>query len=94
MHFSNLGEEVLEPWQAPRRGTKDSPQHEVYIDSRLAQLNVDPIPALLAAKSESLRYFVRRELLGQLVPAVRTLRTPRMCCGSWEYPGGRPRPVP
>ncbi|MGA2111075.1 MAG: prenyltransferase/squalene oxidase repeat-containing protein [Anaerolineales bacterium] len=63
-----------------------------------AKLTADPIPGLLAAKSESLRYYARRDLLGEAVPPVRSLwalpeaeRILRRqnADGSWEYPGGK-----
>jgi hypothetical protein len=62
------------------------------------QLEVDAIPSLLAAKSEAIRYFARRDLLGEAVSPVgrlwalpeaeRILRRQK-ADGSWKYPGGK-----
>ncbi len=40
-------------------------------------LRVDPLPALLAVDDDALRYFVRRDLLGEAVEPVESL---------WEHP--------
>jgi len=62
----------------------------------IEQLPVDPLPALLSADDESLRFFVRRDLLGEEVGPVgdlwelpepaRILRK-QQPDGSWRYPG-------
>jgi hypothetical protein len=67
------------------------------MDDWRSALHYDPIPALLAAESPSLRYLVRRDLLGKDVGApsclwetreVQRLLATQAENGSWPYPGG------
>lgn len=59
-------------------------------------LEVDPLPALLAVEDEALRYWVRRDLLGEdagpvealwELPAVQRILRRQSPDGSWAYPG-------
>ena len=68
------------------------------MDKWRSRLAANPIPALLAARSEALRYFSRRDLLREAVPPVQRLwRLPeaerilrrQKPDGSWKYPGGK-----
>jgi hypothetical protein len=65
----------------------------------MAQLDHDPLPHLLRTSNDSLRYLVRRDLLGErglraegswLQPQVRKLVRSQGKDGSWRYPGRRP----
>jgi hypothetical protein len=62
------------------------------------RLRVDPLPGLRASSNEALRYFVRRDLLGEEAGPVQTLwELPQVVKvlrkqqedGSWKYPGGK-----
>ncbi len=61
-----------------------------------AVLNINPLPVLLGIPDEALNYFVRRDLMGEDVPAKETLwKLPeavrlvqkQQANGSWKYPG-------
>jgi hypothetical protein len=62
------------------------------------QLNFDPLPPLDASENEALRYFVRRDLLGEEVEPIEALwQLPNVVKilkkqqedGAWKYPGGK-----
>ena len=68
------------------------------MDTWRRQPKFDPIPSLLAAESEVIRYFARRDLLAEAVPRVGRLWTlpeaerilrGQKSDGSWKYPGGK-----
>ena len=65
------------------------------------QLRFDPLPLLLASGSEALRYFVRRDLLEELVeppdhlwqlPDAQKILRKQQADGSWPHAGGREHP--
>jgi hypothetical protein len=65
----------------------------------MRRLRYDPLPPLLASDHAALRYFVRRDLLGQPVgpvgalwdlPAAVRLVARQQPDGRWRYPGGDP----
>jgi hypothetical protein len=60
-------------------------------------LRYDPLPPLLAAENEALRYFTRRDLLDEEVapgeslwqlPQVEKILRKQLSDGAWRYPGG------
>lgn len=64
----------------------------------LHQVRVDPLPALQASSNEALQYFVRRDLLGEVVgpveplwelPQVLKILKKQREGGSWKYPSGK-----
>ena len=66
-------------------------------------LSTDPLPALLASQESALGYFIRRDLLEQVVGPVeslwelaeaRRLVDKQLADGSWHYPGGSDHPAP
>lgn len=63
-----------------------------------SRLKFDPLPSLLASKSEALRYFTCRDLLNEetgsvqglwQMPAVRKIVGAQLESGAWKYHGGR-----
>lgn len=61
------------------------------------QLRFDPLPPLLASENQALRYFARRDLLGEKVvcvenlwdlPEVQNILKRQLDDGAWRYPGG------
>jgi len=62
------------------------------------QFKFDPLPPLLAANNEAIRYFARRDLAGEDValvetrwqlPAVTAILKRQAPSGAWPYPGGK-----
>ncbi len=62
------------------------------------KLIFDPLPPLITAENEAIRYYARRNLLGEVVPPiaslwelneVRRLLRKQKENGSWSYPGAR-----
>lgn len=67
------------------------------------QLNIDPVPILVASDNEAVIYFVRRDLLEEDVGPVDRLRSlpgavkivrKQKSDGSWTYPGGNKHSFP
>jgi squalene-hopene cyclase-like protein len=63
-------------------------------------LKCDPLPVLLSAKSEAIRYLSRRDLLDEKVgsverlwvlPEARRLAERQLPSGGWAYPAGNPK---
>lgn len=61
-------------------------------------LTFDPLPPLLAANNEAIRYFARRDLAGEDIapvetlwqlPAVTAILKRQAPSGAWPYPGGK-----
>jgi len=68
----------------------------------LSQLKQDPIAPLLSSRNEALRYFARRDLLGERVgpvdrlwqlPEARKILRKQLADGSWPRPGGAKHPA-
>lgn len=64
------------------------------------RLKSNPIPVLLSAKGEPLRYFSQRDILGRKagqieglwgLPEVRKITNRQLDSGCWRYHGGRPQ---
>lgn len=65
-----------------------------------SKLKFSPLPALLSAKGEALRYFCRRDLVGEdagplerlwELREVKRTTAAQLPSGAWRYPGGRPQ---
>jgi len=64
------------------------------------KLKFSPLPALMSAKGEALRYFCQRDLVGEdagplerlwELPEVKRTTATQLPSGAWRYPGGRPQ---
>jgi len=64
------------------------------------RLRYSPIRVLLSAKGEALRYFCRRDLVGEdagpverlwELREVKRVTATQLPSGAWRYPGGRPQ---
>lgn len=65
-------------------------------DSWRKQLQIDPVPRLLASQNQAIIYFVRRDLLNkkvepiaaiQKLPGPKSLLNKQQVDGAWRYPG-------
>jgi len=72
------------------------------METWLTKLMFDPLPALLASKDEALKFFVRRDLLGEQtgsvqrlwqLPAAQRILRKQLPDGSWPRSGGEKHPA-
>ncbi len=67
------------------------------MESWRTNLKVDPIPSLIGSENIAIRYFIRRDLLGEEkkpvarlwhLPDVERILKRQLANGAWKYPGG------